>query len=365
MMVTGSAESATAVAVSTLSKRFAVRRGWAETVRHPWSGPRVTALDRVDLTVRRGECFGLLGQNGAGKTTLFKILATLIEPDEGAAAVLGHDTVSAGAAVRRSLAPVIANERSLYWRLSARDNLSLFAALLGLDRQEGSSRIAAVLETVALADTSQMVALYSTGMKQRLLIARALLSRPAVLLLDEPTRSLDPISAEEFRRFLRNDLLHRGETTVLLATHDAEEVRDLCDRVAILDHGRILTTGSTAELMERYGRPHYRVWTTQPRHPLLVELSRNGGPGTRREPAAPATRPFAEGQTADHAGAPAPGPGWSAVDVLVPGGLAGAEDTLARLIGGGVPVARFEKVDLSLADLLRHVVSAHPPVPHA
>jgi ABC-2 type transport system ATP-binding protein len=324
-----------AVAVNNVTKRFTVRRSWADTILHPFDRSRLLALDSVTLEVAPGECFGLLGPNGAGKTTLFKVLATLIQPDEGSAAVMGQDTVTQGDAVRRSMAPVIANERSLYWRLSARENLRLFAALHGLETRAGEVRVTEVLETVGLvAAADRMVAQYSTGMKQRLLIARALLARPAVLLLDEPTRSLDPMSAEEFRRFLREDILHRHGCTVMLATHDAEEVRDLCDRVAILNEGRILTTGVTQDLIEAYGESTFHVWTTDPDHEVLTPLR------------------------AHHDDVP--GDGWWRVAVRIPGGPDRAAAFLARLIEEGVPVSRFEKAELSLADLLRRVLNAHP-----
>jgi len=330
-----------AVQVVGLTKRFRLRQGWARTLRHPVNAPKVTALKSVSVEVGQGECFGLLGQNGAGKTTLFKVLATLIHPDEGSAAVLGADTVSDGARVRRHVAPVIANERSLYWRLSARENLRLFAALYALDQLDGQRRIEEVLDTVGLGTTHKMVAHYSTGMKQRLLIARALLPRPSVLLLDEPTRSLDPMSAEEFRVFLRDDIIHRHGCTVLLATHDADEVRDLCDRIAIIDGGRILTTGSTGDLMDRYGDPWYRVWTTTPDHPLLVSL--------RREISK-------ESYPAQAAGK------WTPVYVPVRGTEQEAAGLLDRMVQAGIPITRFEKVGLSLADLLRRVIQAHSPV---
>ncbi len=326
------------VRVAGLTKRFRLRQGWARTLLHPVNVPMVTALNSVSVEVGQGECFGLLGPNGAGKTTLFKVIATLIHPDEGSATVLGADTVSDGPRVRRHVAPVIANERSLYWRLSARENLRLFAALYALDRAEGRRRIDEVLDTVGLT-TDKMVAHYSTGMKQRLLIARALLPRPSVLLLDEPTRSLDPMLAEEFRAFLRDDIIHRQGCTVLLATHDADEVRDLCDRIAIIDGGRILTTGSTSDLMDRYGDPWYRVWTTTPDHPLLVSL--------RHETAAESSAPRAVGD-------------WAPVEISVTGAEREAAELLDRLVQAGIPIARFEKVGLSLADLLRRVIQAHP-----
>ena len=324
-----------AVEVHGVTKRFRVRQGWIRTISHPFERPTVTALRDVSLEVAEGECFGLLGPNGAGKTTLFKVLATLILPDEGTASVLGHDAARQGDRVRRHIAPAIPNERSLYWRLSAHENLRLFGALLGLSAQVQRQRIDEVLEVVGLSSGDTMVAQFSTGMKQRLLIARALLAQPKVLLLDEPTRSLDPMSAEEFRRFLREDIIHRHGCTVLLATHDADEVRDLCNRVAVIDEGSILTAGATTELMAAYAEDRYRVWTTSPDHPAFLGLDGHRGQ-------APDTN------------------GWVPVDIPVTGGDAEASAVLAQLIGASVPVARFHKVELSLAHFLRRVIEAHP-----
>jgi len=144
--------------------------------------------------------------------------------------------------------------------------------------------------------------------------------------------------------FLRDDIIHRHGCTVLLATHDADEVRDLCDRIAVIDGGRILTSGSTGDLMDRYGDPWYRVWTTTPDHPLLVSL--------RHQAVAESLAPLAVGE-------------WSPVDVQVKGTEQEAAGLLDRLVQAGIPIARFEKVGLSLADLLRRVIQAHPPADDA
>ncbi|HSH46152.1 MAG TPA: ABC transporter ATP-binding protein, partial [Longimicrobiales bacterium] len=228
------------VRVRGLTKTFPVRRSWRDLIREPFTRPeRITALRDIHFDVGPAEFFGLLGANGAGKTTLFKMLAAQLLPDEGTALVKGFDVVREAAEVRRILTPVVADERSLNWRLTARQNLELFASLYGLRGPAADERVTSLLETVELTDTgTKMVGAFSSGMKQRLLIARALLGNPRVLLLDEPTRSLDPVSARRFRRFLREELAARQGCTVLLATHSADEAFDLCDRVAILDRGR-------------------------------------------------------------------------------------------------------------------------------
>src|SRR5690606_10731394 len=163
----------------------------------PWHRPEpVTVVDHVSFDVNTAEFFGLLGANGAGKTTLFRMLGTQLLPDGGTAQIDGRDIVRESRAVRELLTPVVADERSLNWRLTASENLDLFATLYGIPREQRRARVRELLERVELHEAgSKMVGTFSSGMKQRLLIARALLPNPRVLLLDEPTRSLDAVSA--------------------------------------------------------------------------------------------------------------------------------------------------------------------------
>ncbi len=328
------------VRVQGLSKSFAVRRSWGEMLRALRGGSSVYALRDVTCDIYPGEFFGLLGQNGAGKTTLFKILATLITPDTGTAQVAGYDVTRHAAEVRQVLTPVIANERSLNWRLSAYENLRLYAALHGLSPSAGESRITEMLEVVQLVDVGEKtVGAFSSGMKQRLLIARALLARPEVLLLDEPTRSLDPISARTFRRFLREEIVQRLGCTVMLATHDADEVFELCDRVGVLHQGRLLTVEGTEQLVNRVSEPRYQVWLKSPRHPALAELVRD--------------------QHVAHMTVLAGDiEGWSRVELEIRGGVDGAAFVLTTLHHAAIEVARFERVAVSLADVIERVVSS-------
>jgi ABC-2 type transport system ATP-binding protein len=248
------------VAVRDLSKAFAVQRGWRELLRHPFARESQTVLQRVTFEVQRGEFFGLLGENGAGKSTLFRILSGLVTADTGAVLVNGVSVSDAPREARHELVPVLTNDRSLHWRLSAADNLALFAVLHGLSGAQQTARVRDVLETVGLQDVrGKQVGLFSSGMRQRLLIARALLTRPAILLLDEPTRSLDPVSAREFRAFLREEIGGRQGCTVLLATHDQDEVRDLCDRIAVLHRGELLVTGETEAVFLQHEVQRVRV----------------------------------------------------------------------------------------------------------
>ncbi len=328
------------VCLEHLKKRFPVRRTLRHTLLHPFNAQYAQVLQGISFEVRRGEFFGLLGPNGAGKTTLFKILATLILPDEGDATVAGYDLLRQPAAVRRALSPVIADERSLYWRLSAWENLRLYAVLQGLRGRVLEARIGEVLEVVGLEKVgSKMVGQYSSGMKQRLLIARALVARPQVLLLDEPTRSLDPISARRFRTFLRETILRDQGCTILLATHNTDEARDLCDRVAILDRGRLLALGTTEELSQEIGQEQYRIVTRAPYHSAFAALGTQAG-----------IRCLGVD--------PADTDGWAPVRIAISGGPERAAEVLTFLTAQGVPVARFERQQLGLADLIEHVIDS-------
>lgn len=191
------------------------------------------ALDRISFRVECGEVFGFLGPNGAGKTTTIRILTGQLRPTSGEAWVNGWDVVNQ----RQQLKPqigVVFEYQNIYERMSAQENLAFFARLYGIQQD----RVGELLDQVGLAGrANERVKNYSNGMKQRLLIARALLHRPKVLFLDEPTRGLDPNAARGIRSFVAG--LAREGVTVFLTTHYMEEADQLCSRVAILDHGRI------------------------------------------------------------------------------------------------------------------------------
>ena len=327
------------VSIRGLTKRFPVRRSWRQIAASPFAAPKTTVVENVSFEVAAGEIFGLLGQNGAGKTTLFKMLSTLILPDGGEATIDGLDVATEADAVRQVLAPVIANERSLYWRLSARENIRLYAALQGLRGDAARTEESRVLGITGLGHTGEkMVGEFSSGMRQRLLIARALLGRPRVLLLDEPTRSLDPISARDFRRFLRDVVVREEGCTVLLATHDADEVWELCDRVGVLERGRLLAVDDTNVMRHRAGSDRFIVWI------------RAGDAG------ATVARASSEGIALVRRGV-AVEKGWDEYECHIAGGVDCAARVLATLSSGHERIARFERVTPSLADLIERVVS--------
>jgi ABC-2 type transport system ATP-binding protein len=199
----------------------------------------VRALDGVTLKIERGEIFGLLGPNGAGKTTLLKVLATLLLPSEGGGVVNGADLLKEPGEVRRAIGLATGDERGAYWRISGRENLEFFAGLLGASPRVARRRADAALELVdLLPHARELVGRYSTGMRQRLALARALLADPPVLLLDEPTRSLDVMGAERVLAVIQRLARDQGKT-VLMATHALGEAARVCHRVAVLIGGTL------------------------------------------------------------------------------------------------------------------------------
>lgn len=224
-----------AIVISKLRRTYRARRNlWRGR------GAERVGLDSVDLTVPVGEVHGILGPNGAGKTTLCKILATILAPTSGSATVLGCDVVRDGAAVRRHISLVLGGERGLYYRLSARQNVRFWAALQGLSEREGARRTDRLLERVGLADRADdLVETFSRGMKQRLHLARGLVSDPSVVILDEPTTGMDPVSTKAFRQLIAEV---REGRTILLTTHDMAEAEMLCDRVTMIGDGRVIAT---------------------------------------------------------------------------------------------------------------------------
>lgn len=196
------------------------------------------AVDHISFEVKQGELFGMLGPNGAGKTTTIKLLTTLLLPTEGQAFVMNYDVATDAQAVRRCISVIYGGERGLYPRLTARQNLQYAADLYNVEPTLAQDRINELLNLVGLQKrANERVENYSRGMKQRLHIARGLISDPQVLFLDEPTIGLDPEAAHDLRQMIKR-LTGQGKT-VFLTTHDLWEADQLCERIAILKHGKI------------------------------------------------------------------------------------------------------------------------------
>jgi ABC-2 type transport system ATP-binding protein len=232
-----------AVEVRDVRKRFRRVRGLRDTFRRPVFD---TALAGLDLTIEEGEIFGLLGPNGAGKTTLIKIICGLIIQDSGEVRIAGVD-VDEGAVARRALGVVYGDERSFHWRLSVRDNLRFFARLYRIPPKGIDARIDDLIRLVGLEDAADRKMLgFSSGMKQRASIARGLLNDPSVVLMDEPTRMLDPIGSFELHSLIRERIAAAGRT-VLVATNLMAEAESLCDRLLLIDRGRPVLSGTVDE----------------------------------------------------------------------------------------------------------------------
>jgi ABC-2 type transport system ATP-binding protein len=201
---------------------------------------QVIAVNRVSFEVREGEIFGVLGPNGSGKSTLVRLIATLLLPDEGFIRVFGHDVVRQALAVQK-LINRVSVEASFFKKLSPMENLIYGARLYGLQASSARHQIIEILTRLGLATDAinKPVEEMSRGMQQKVAIARALLTRPAVLLLDEPTTGLDPRSKLEVQAVIR-ELCEQDGTTILLTTHDMTEADNLCDRIAIMEKGEVV-----------------------------------------------------------------------------------------------------------------------------
>jgi ABC-2 type transport system ATP-binding protein len=227
--------SAPVIQISSLTRRFGEK----------------SAVDDLTLGVHAGEIFGFLGHNGAGKTTTVRLLNGVLEPTSGTAKVLGLDPLTEGPAVRARTG-VLTETPSLDERLTARENLSIYAELFNVRRAEVHGRVHSLLTDFELADRAdEKVGGYSKGMKQRLALARALLHKPEVLFLDEPTAALDPVAARHVHTLVEN-LARREGCTVFLCTHNLVEAQKLCDRVAVMEHGRLVALGTPSELTRQY-----------------------------------------------------------------------------------------------------------------
>ena len=245
------------------------------------------AVDNLSLAVQPGEIFGFLGHNGAGKTTTVRLLNGVIEPTSGSVRVLGLDPHLDGSALRARTG-VLTETPSLDDRLTAWDILGIFADLYGVPRKQVRPRITELLEEFDLADRAgERVGGYSKGMKQRLALARALLHKPELIFLDEATSGLDPVSAHHVNQLIER-MARRDGCTVFMCTHNLVEAQRLCDRVAILEHGRLVALGTPAELTRQYVRRlDVEVEVAEEQIPAALSVLRNMPKLVLGEPAKP------------------------------------------------------------------------------
>ncbi|MEJ5313490.1 MULTISPECIES: ATP-binding cassette domain-containing protein [Anaerolinea] len=258
-------EEPSAIRTEHLGRVYKIRNNRKEAFRE------LVALQDVNLEVQRGELFGLLGPNGAGKTTLIKILTTLLAPTSGKASVAGYDVLTQAGEVRKRINMVSGGETSGYGLLTVRENLWMFAQFYGIESKEAYRRIDMLMEIVGMKDRlNTKSADLSTGLRQKMNIVRGFLTDPEVLFLDEPTLGLDVGASRDVRAFIRRWMDENPQRTLLLTTHYMVEAEELCDRVAIINQGRVLACDTPGNLKQQLQHEAiFQVWVQ--RENLLEE----------------------------------------------------------------------------------------------
>ncbi|MFC1676497.1 ABC transporter ATP-binding protein [Planctomycetota bacterium] len=229
------------IKAESLTKRFVIERPLLEQIIRPFgSRQSVCALDGVSFTVEAGQILGVVGSNGAGKTTLLRILADILEPDEGTVEICGQTVGKSGHRIRRKIGYVSSDERSFFWRLSGMENLEFFGQLYGLSRKQTHQRIAQVMKCFGLGGkANQLFRDYSTGTRKKFAIIRALLHQPCAILLDEVTNSLDPESTKNIKTFVREHISSRENCAIVWSTHRLGEITEICDKVLVIANGSV------------------------------------------------------------------------------------------------------------------------------
>jgi ABC-2 type transport system ATP-binding protein len=296
----------------------------------------VTALEGLDLDVPAGTIFGLLGPNGAGKTTAIRLLTGLARPTAGTATVAGIPIGSAGDALHRRIGYLDQDPRFYAW-MSGRELLRFVGGLHGLAGPDLRARVDEMLAVVGLTDAAgRAIGGYSGGMRQRLGIGQALLARPAVLFLDEPVSSVDPEGRRDILEIVER---MRGATTVFLSTHILADVERVCDRVAILDFGRLVVEAAIGELLERYAQP---IYTIEPEPGQAGALDRLAD--------ALSGQPWLREIRREH----------GLLRVVVSDAGEAGRSLLPILAATGVPLVRFERARPSLEEVFLYLVAARP-----
>ncbi len=241
------------ISVRDVTMRFPVPKRYREWFLSPFTPRReVTALSHASLEIQEGDRIAVMGPNGAGKTTLLKLISGLLFPTSGEVTIKGLSTLHHNAAARKSVRFVFNEDRSLYWRLTGVQNLEFFGALDNLWGAPLKQRIQELIRLVGLESAGdQLVSGYSSGMRQRLALARMMIADPEVLILDEPTRALDPVASEEMVNLVMIDIHRAARKTLLVATHRPEEAVILCEKLLVIDGGCIRGFVNLAELNHR------------------------------------------------------------------------------------------------------------------
>lgn len=238
------------ISIRNVEMRFPIPKRYREMLLHPLR-PRRTcnALNGVSVEIEKGDRIAVLGPNGAGKTTLLKLIGGLLLPTAGDIVVNGFDTWQYNTAARKSVGFVLNEERSFFWRLSAVENLEFFGALDNLWGPDLEQRIKELISLVGLEEAAdKQISGFSSGMKQRLALARGLIAEPEVLILDEPTRALDPLACDEFQELIMRRIHKDSGKTLLIATHRLEEAERLCNKVLVINRGLVKAFDSLADI---------------------------------------------------------------------------------------------------------------------
>jgi ABC-2 type transport system ATP-binding protein len=333
--------AAPAIEVRDLTKLYPVPRPLWRLLLTERERGAVQALDRVSFTVAPGEVLGLLGPNGAGKTTLINILCTLLTPTSGKVQVGGHDVRTAPHLVRKLIGLVTSNERSFYWRLTGRQNLQFFAELYRVPVDKIGRRVDRFLLALNLAEhADRRFDRYSTGIRQRFAIARALLHEPTILFMDEPTKGLDPNASTALLALIRERILPEWTPTIIVTSHNLAEIEALCDRVAIIDHGKLLRIGTIGDLAHSI-RSHetYAVQISGVGPGIVTGLAELLGPDCVR---------VAEGEILT-------------LELGLGDGERSLSTALRYILDQGGVIRQCEPVEISLAEIFRQMI----PMDHA
>jgi len=322
--------------LSVAIETFDLSKTFAPLVRQLMRRKPTVALDGVTLKIPQGSVFGLLGPNGAGKTTFIKLLCGLILPTHGTARVAGLDVTYESSMLHARVGLVTSDERSFYWRLTARQNLEFFATLYNLKGRARCERVKELLAHVGLsADADRRFSDFSSGMKQRLAVARGLLHDPDILFLDEPTKGLDPLATQRVHGLIQ-DLVRRGKT-VVMATQQLHEAEDLCHRVAFFRQGHVMAEGAPAELAARFVDAEcYTLRVSNLGESALAEL----------------TAAFSSLQVAPH------GDGSHTFTLPVAPGGDDLSRVLNQIVASGGAVCDVDRVRLELEDLFTRIIQA-------